>query len=1282
MSDIIKLGKKIFTVGVVATTIFWSVGVATLVPAVANAADSSCPTLVAGDMVKVTGKPAIYAVNNDLKVLYFPSGDEFKSWRPTYGGYKSITQACFDSLAVPSAYPGAVNYRPGSYVVKRPSSDQLYVVEPGNTLAKITVAAAKALYGTNYKVMTVQDAFWPHYVNRAADVTEAKVVPGMTVKNGGTTYYVNTDNTLSTVSAEGMTANAFQAKFVYSVADSAIAGLSAGSPVSAEVKALTDKTQSGGVTGATLPATTVTGGTLNVTLTSDTPVAGSAANGAIRVPFTKVNLQNTGSNDVTVDSIVVERQGYAVDGSLASVILLDLADNSRIGLDQTLNAIHQATFTDDVVVKAGTTKTIMVAGNIVASGHTGEIPKLAVTAVNMKNSATINGTLPLVGNGMTVVSLSTGTLTVARGSNDPGAAVTDKPLGTTGYIFTGLRLTAGSNEDLSIETVTFYQAGSAASSDLKNVKVILDGTEYATTISADGKYYTANFGGIALNKGLNKEMYVKADVMSGAARTVRFDVYRRTDLVVKGKAYGFYASPTASTEAAASVAGAFSTSNPWYQGYQVTMASGGSLRIDKGTLAAGNISEGSTSQVLGDFNFVVDGEAVKITQLILTVDVTNTASANDFSNVTLYDESGAAVAGPTDAVEDSTASKDGTVTWTGTIVVPPGTHKYTVKGNLSTDFATNDTVRVGFTTPATDITATGSDTGNTVTPTPASDVYSNLQTVKAGALQVRVSSVPVNQSVVKGTTDFTFANYIFDASESGEDIKVTTFVPRYAVTAVTNQTDVTSVRLYGYDGTTDGVQLNTGSNVKNPASSATLATTNETFTLDKPLVIPKGTSKTLVLKGNISATAAGTSINWGLTGTSSTYITAVGVSTGSAPTLSGATGAATPGNGATMTLASAGQFSIALDAGRPTAQLYVAGTTGNEVNRLRFVGTTEPISITNLRLKLDDYTATSSDQDIVKAYLYDTDGKLLADAAFSQGIADFTIPMAVSGSYNPFTIDKDSEKVMVVKLDLATISTSASIGTSGHSILVDYDYNASDTTKNQGKGTSSGSTIAAFTADTDNSANRGYVYKGVPKFTKIDTTTFASGSAVYKFKVEADSRGGEIDLYQFTFQITTTSQTTGANMDVSQLDLVDVTGAAELTLVSSAEPGFDGANTELTGHDLVFMLRASPGTWTLGTTPLTIAPGNPHTFELRSTMTGVGTGAAFNTKLLGDSAFMDDVASGHMVAAATVAGGTYPHFVWSDKHASSHSAITLDWTNGYLVAGLPSSNLAPTVLSK
>jgi hypothetical protein len=214
--------------------------------------DASCPTIISGDMVKVIGKPAIYAVNKYLQTLYFPSGDEFKSWRPTYGGYKSITQACFDSLNVPNSYPAAVNYRPGSYLIKRTSSDQLYVIEPNNTLSKISSTTAKSLYsasaytgGTGYKVMTIADPFWPHYINRASDITSTKVHPGMLIKTNDIIYYIDDNNRLREVTDVGFIANQFQQRFVRVVPASAIQGLTIGDKITSEIKTLTDKTQSG-----------------------------------------------------------------------------------------------------------------------------------------------------------------------------------------------------------------------------------------------------------------------------------------------------------------------------------------------------------------------------------------------------------------------------------------------------------------------------------------------------------------------------------------------------------------------------------------------------------------------------------------------------------------------------------------------------------------------------------------------------------------------------------------------------------------------------------------------------------------------------------------------------------------------------------------------------------------------------------------------------------------------------------------------------------------------------
>jgi hypothetical protein len=212
---------------------------ATTVTTQQSLTSAGCPVLSVGDMIKVSGKPAIYALNQNLEVLYFPTGDEFKSWRPTYGGYISISQACFDAIGVPDSYPAAINYHPGSYIVKRPSSDQLYVVEPNNSLAKITPTAATALYGANYKVMTVDDVYWPHYVNRGADIASATAHPGMLAKVEGTTYYVDASNILREITSAGITANGFQERFVRELPFTAISALPVGSKIESRIDTLT-----------------------------------------------------------------------------------------------------------------------------------------------------------------------------------------------------------------------------------------------------------------------------------------------------------------------------------------------------------------------------------------------------------------------------------------------------------------------------------------------------------------------------------------------------------------------------------------------------------------------------------------------------------------------------------------------------------------------------------------------------------------------------------------------------------------------------------------------------------------------------------------------------------------------------------------------------------------------------------------------------------------------------------------------------------------------------------
>jgi len=881
----------------------------------------------------------------------------------------------------------------------------------------------------------------------------------------------------------------------------------------------------------------------------------------------------------------------------------------------------------------------------------------ALSLVSVTTTATVSGVLPLTGNGQTInETLAIGTYSGAAGSLN--VSTSTKAVGTSDFSFSGVKLTAGSVEDITVYSIRFNQSGSAAASDLSNVIVSDGSTNYATTVSSDGKYYTASFGtaGLTIAKGLSKEFTVKGTIAGGSARTIKFDIYRSTDIVVKGTIYGYYLTIDANTT------NPFNTTlNPVFMGSTITV-SAGTLRVDKSATGApaANVTIGGTGVVLGAFDFVVAGEAVNVSSIILAVATTTGATNHGkLSNVTLSKADGTIIAGPVDVTFVSAGS--GTVTFTGTVSFPVGTTQVIVKGNLDNLWTSNDTIIVSFNTPATKITSmTGATTGNTIAATPASQVSANTMTVKAGSLVVTVSGTPVAQTVIKGVTGFTFANYLFDASASGEDIKVTT-VQLTDNNVTSAESELSSMQLW--DGST---ALNTGSNVLS-LTAAGGAANDTTFTLDNALIIPKGTQKTIALKGNISGSATtGGVFQWGLK--ASATINATGVSTTQTITVT-----TTVQTGQAMTVAAAGQYSVALDASTPVSRLIAANTTGNIMTVLKFHATSEQINITKVRLAL--LSASSTTNDFSQVYLYDG-GTLLGQGTLGTGNASGTLS-AASSTFTlstPLQVPANGDKQLTIKADIAPITTAYSVATPGHLVAIDY-YGSTDNSENVGTGVSSGQQVAGYSANTAQAA--AYIYRSVPTVSKIDlgATKLTNGTNdLLKFRVAADAKG-DIDLYKFTFRIATSVAS------ATYLTLVDVTGGNETTLYASATaailPWTDGS------ADLDVILLASPGTpGTSAVAPRTVAAGSYRDFVVRATITGATTNATVSTKLMGDAALYQ-ANNTFVQAASTVDAWTTlsNNFIWSDFSAANHSAAKLDWTNGYLVSGLPSSNLTPQTIS-
>jgi len=1008
-------------------------------------------------------------------------------------------------------------------------------------------------------------------------------------------------------------------------------------------------------------------------LSSPTQPAATLAPGAVaRLPFTKVTFTAGTDGDVVISGVNVERTGLAVDAVFAGVVLLD-ENGQQLGIAKTFNSDHKLVVGDSFTVKAGQSRTMTIAGNMAggAAGsaaqttyatYAGQVAYLSVTGA--VTSATVTGVLPITGAGHTINgTLNIGTATVARGVTDPGTNQASKEVGVTGYTFSAIRITAGSAEKIRVKSVRWNQSGSAAATDLANLKTYVDGVAYDTVVSSDGKYYTSTFGdGIVVDKGNNIELAIKGDITGGSARTIEFDIYKNTDLYVTGETYGYgITPPVGSSTATAAARGVFQATNPWYAAFIVTV-SNGTLNVDKATaVAAQNIAINLSNQPLGGFTVEVKGEPISVASMYFRFTVT-TATVAGITNISLVDENGTVVAGPQDGVG---AAVSGYVRFTDTVTFPVGKKTYTLKGKLSTAFTNNDTV-VATTTPSTDWTiVTGQTTGNTITPSPTSVITANTMTVKSTSLVISVSGDPVAQTVVSGGR-FTFANYRFDASGSGEDVRMSS-VPLAYTAASGTPTSLTSCQLY-YGSTA----LNTGSNIVNPTASGS----STAFTFDGTgLIVPKGTVKTISLACSIAAaTSTGAIYQWGI---SSLAIGAVVFSGTGLTSGQSFTPTATANTGQQITLTTGGVLTVTLDSSSPSYTVAAAGTTGVPLAVLKFHAATEAISLTKISLKLSN-TASSTAVAASSTVTDLTGVSLWADGAQVGTVVFTTGNYATSTLATPVLINKDSDKLVTVKGDLSAVGISQP-GAQG--ALVAVNYNTSDLAGTYGIGQNSGTTIPSTSATIDLPSGV-RMFRSYPTFAKISLSTaekvLASGTGLplYKFSVTSNPAGSNgLGIYQFAVNIATSAgSSVGGTTTVNNLKIYAYTDSGFSSPVSGSS---------FTNGQIITTVASLPnsGNNAATTTAVVQVPaGSTYYFKVTGDIvftSGTSPSGWVRTYVDGDTAY-----TGLSTQMGTVAGVASSKLIWSPNATTSAATTTNDWTNGYYVGGLPSTGMDSEMISK
>ena len=973
--------KKALTFSVVATTMLWSVGVSALIPSVAQGA--TCPTLAAGDMIKVSGKAAIYAVNNNLEVLYFPSGDEFKSWRPTYGGYITVTQDCFDSLNVPTSYPGAVNYHPGSYVVKRLSSDQLYVVEPGNTLAKITAAAATALYGTGYKVMTVADTFWPHYVNRGTDISTAIAHPGMLVKVSGTTYYIDSDNKIREVTTEGFTANGFQERFVHTLTSAAIAGLATGTKIDSEVPAITDKTQGGGVTGG---STTTN---LSVALASDNPASATVPAGATHVEMLKFKVSGTG----TLTSVTVKRGGVGSTSDFDAVYIYN-DDGVRLTSGRTFSSDSNSATFSNLKVTAPATLSVVVD---IASDADSDSNNITLTKVN-------SDSVSVAGNYFTI----NGNVTASEVTVAENTASWETTLGTSQAEVAKFKITAGDN-DVAVNSITLTNDGDLASTNLENLKLYVGSTLVASAESMDDNKAVMNFTvPYAISNGQTKNFTLYADITGGRTDdAIKFYVDEASDVDVTDTTYGVGAMVT----------------NDFASGDQTVTMTGGEITLASNGPTATTYSVNSTG--LNLFKVSMSSER-NITVKKTKITITTSSVAFDpatLKNIKLVNlDSDTTLVGSFDLNDMTYASGVYSKTLSDSFDLAAGdTRHLAIVADFDTDMADGAVIKASL-----DFTTTNAIYDNdsseyvSVDKIVPSSIDGNNITASASSVTVTKTATPADTTAVKGSESVDALGVNLAAGTS-DSLKLDKFVAYIYADADTTfdssgtggeaaNTIVSTVSLWNGTtqvGTTKSLTL-VGSGSWSAGEYYKAEFNNLNFD------IAKGDQEKLVVRLALRNTYSGTH-----------YVvvdvdkSTLEIENSSGNLLTGLTGNLNKNTSlASVTNVIAtdyGTLTIAVDGDTPDADVAVTGSSGVSFTKYKIKATNEPFEIVGAAIVANGSGSYDVDTTKVTLEYKDSNGDTVTkDGYLSSGKLTFSdgqldIPVAVN-QYSYVTIKADLNK--------------------------------------------------------------------------------------------------------------------------------------------------------------------------------------------------------------------------------------------------------------------------------
>ncbi len=918
-------------------------------------------------------------------------------------------------------------------------------------------------------------------------------------------------------------------------------------------------------------STTPTTG-FSVALASDSPAAVSIPKSADHVAFAKFTFTGT----ATINTLTITRGGVGSTSDFSNVYLYD--GDTRLVNGRTVNSsTNQATFTSLNLAVSGS-RTITVMADVAGTAGNQNYFQISA-ATDVSATATLSGTFPVRGNTMSLAGSQAGTITIAK-----TGSIANPYVGSSQAEVSRFTL-AGATEDMTVKTITLYNAGSVTTSALTNLTLKINSTTVATGTGFDTNgraVLTFTNGGYLLVKGSTMTANLYADVAGKPADTVILYVDADADVYAVGSTYGYGAVVTRTMQTTATA------HSLTLQGGQMTIAFNGPTSKTVGT--------NTDNTTLLDFNMTAASE-VEVRQMQFYIcfktvggSGTETQVKNELQDIKLSDGT-TSIMGPTDgsgwtAAASTSVCPSGFTgsfykTWSDSFTMTAGSNRHlylTADIKSATYLLSTDQLAAVLINPASVANSMRYTSSNTYLATgdivPSTNVTGNTMTLGASSITPTLGTNPTGmKTYIKGNTGKDAVQLLVTAGTASDmtltDLTLTSYVSDGAVGGAENSTwyagkdnTNTTYPMYAKD-LVSNVSLYDGTNlVSGPKGFSGTDYKNVVFS-GMTLAITAGQQKALTVKIDLANTSASSTYDFVAFGIAdaSTDISANDSkgttvhSTGSVNAISGTNAPTTY-----VRKADGGSLAVATNSAyTPLGAAMYMSQTQVPMNKIRFTATTEAFTVDTLTLQIDTTAMRTDVSKVTISYPTATGSTESKDGYFGS-----TASITFSGLN--FYIPADNYAYLTVNADMKTYVNGA---TSKDAFSIDFGAQNSTATGDFRATGNGGTVIAASSVTKTNAAtgNNMYLYRSYPKF---EFTSSASGSStaiptnLAKFKV---TNMGENDM---TFNNTSGQMkfavvASGTSSQTSVLTLYDddtsnVLGTANVVMPASvAASGYASA---------------------------------------------------------------------------------------------------------------------------